>query len=67
VFEKTALRTIPLDFFLKLVQIGLLDLIACTCSRGTLTSIRIVVLVDYNEYIAQKSTPISTNKLELIK
>jgi hypothetical protein len=72
---------IPLAFFLKLAQIGsfstsrhfstdsgpMLDLITCTCSRGTLTSTRIIIYVNYNEYAIQKITPISTNKLELIK
>jgi hypothetical protein len=72
---------IPLAFFLKLSQIGsfwtsrhfstdsspMLDLITCTCSRGTPTSTRIIIQVNYNEYIIQRFTPISINKLELIK
>jgi hypothetical protein len=45
----------------------MLDLITCTCSEKILRSIRIIIQADYNEYIIQKVTPISTNKLELIK
>jgi hypothetical protein len=45
----------------------MLDLITCTYSRETPTSTRIIIYVNYNEYIVQKIAPISTNKLELIK
>jgi hypothetical protein len=81
VFEKTGVRKLPLAFLQKLAQIGpfrtsqhcstdsgrMLDLITCTCSEKILRSIRIIIQADYNEYIIQKVTPISTNKLELIK
>jgi hypothetical protein len=40
----------------------MLDLITCTCLRGTPTSIRIIIQVNYDKYIIQKFTPISTNK-----
>jgi hypothetical protein len=78
---KNGSQVIPIAFFQKLTQIGpfrtsrhsstdsgrMLDLITCTCSERIPTSSRIIIQVDYNEYIIQKITPISTNKLELIK
>jgi hypothetical protein len=35
----------------------MLDLIACTCSEETLKTIRVIIQVNYNEYIIRKITP----------